>query len=360
MGYRAFIFTAALAACAHAAIIRVPGDQPTIQAGLDSASEGDTVLVASGTYTGAGNRNLDFRGRDLVLESEAGAEATVIDCERAGRGLSFHSGETAASVVNGFTIAAGMAREGGGVACLSSNPTFTDCTITNNSAESGGGVACHSSNPTLTDCTITNNSAESGGGVACLSSNPTLITCRIAANTVEMGGGGMGCIFSSPALTGCTITGNTTTYSHGGAIALFESLPRLTNCTINGNSATNGSGGSLWIFDSNPSLTNCILWGNEPDEISGAHHYPGDPRIRYCDVEGGWDDVGNINVDPLFVSIPGFSNLLRPGSPCIDAGDPSISDGVGDWHPRWPDWYPNGARSDMGAYGGPGNARWLP
>ena len=37
----------------------------------------------------------------------------------------------------------------------------------------------------------------------------------------------------------------------------------------------------------------------------------------------------------------------------------SGEDGLYDSHPRWPEWYPNGARSDMGAYGGPGNADWL-
>lgn len=55
----------------------------------------------------------------------------------------------------------------------------------------------------------------------------------------------------------------------------------------------------------------------------------------------------------------GFEYLLKPGSPCIDTGDPSIEDALYDRHPRWPDWYPDGARSDMGAYGGPGNRGWL-
>ena len=50
----------ALTTCARAAIVHVPGDQLTIQAGLDGAGAGDTVLVAPGVYSGEGNSNLDF------------------------------------------------------------------------------------------------------------------------------------------------------------------------------------------------------------------------------------------------------------------------------------------------------------
>ena len=75
----------------------------------------------------------------------------------------------------------------------------------------------------------------------------------------------------------------------------------------------------------------------------------------FSDILGGWEGKGNIDSDPLFHTFHGFSNLLHPGSPCIDSGDPMIEDGY-----DWPDWYQNNPRSDMGAYGGPGNVEWLP
>jgi hypothetical protein len=107
---------------------------------------------------------------------------------------------------------------------------------------------------------------------------------------------------------------------------------------------------------SDPIITNCILWGDLPDEI---YNSDSNPIVTYSDVEGGYPGEGNIDADPHFMTFHGFDYILDVGSPCIDTGAPTIEDGISDWHPRWPDWYPNGPRSDMGAYGGPGNKGWV-
>jgi flagellar hook assembly protein FlgD len=86
------IFVLAIVASAQAATIRVPGDQATIQAG---------------TYKGLGNKNLDLKGKAITVKSENGAGVTIIDCEGSGRGFNFKSGETAKSVISGFTITNG-------------------------------------------------------------------------------------------------------------------------------------------------------------------------------------------------------------------------------------------------------------
>lgn len=93
----------AAASLGSASTIHVPADQPTIQAGVNAAVDGDMVLVADGTYTGDGNRDMDFWGKAIVVMSENGAPETIIDC--AGDSLDphlafyFHSGEDVGSIV---------------------------------------------------------------------------------------------------------------------------------------------------------------------------------------------------------------------------------------------------------------------
>ena len=114
-----------MASIALSKVIRVPGDQPNIQAGIDAASDGDTVSVADGIYTGDGNRNLDFKGKAITVKSENGPSNCIIDCEGNGRGFYFHSNETEKSVVSGFTITNGSGIVfGGGIYCDHSSPTI--------------------------------------------------------------------------------------------------------------------------------------------------------------------------------------------------------------------------------------------
>jgi len=60
--------------------------------------------------------------------------------------------------------------------------------------------------------------------------------------------------------------------------------------------------------------------------------------VAYCDVQGGWEGLGNIDADPIFVGPEREDFNIRWHSPCIDAGDPDF--------PLDPD----GTRSDIGAF----------
>jgi len=64
-----------MAPAAFSATIHVPADQPTIQAGIDAAANGDTVLVAAGTY----NETINFMGKAITVASVSGPRDTIID-----------------------------------------------------------------------------------------------------------------------------------------------------------------------------------------------------------------------------------------------------------------------------------------
>ncbi|HUU94891.1 MAG TPA: right-handed parallel beta-helix repeat-containing protein [Phycisphaerae bacterium] len=162
------------------------GHYLTIQEGIDAAQDGDEVVVCDGVYTGPGNRDLDFGGKDITVGSANGPDNCIIDCQWLGRGFDFHNGETAASVVNGFTIRNGypLFAGGAGICCSSSSPTISNCRIMYNTAPGdGGGVACFYSSPTITACAITANTGDVGGGISCWESSPTITNSLIAGNT---------------------------------------------------------------------------------------------------------------------------------------------------------------------------------
>jgi hypothetical protein len=94
--------------------------------------------------------------------------------------------------------------------------------------------------------------------------------------------------------------------------------------------------------------------GRERRGVDSWNLYP-----TYCNVDGGYLGAGNIDARPRFVTYRGFDYVLHPDSPCVDSGDPAIEDDVYDADPRRPAGIVNGARSDMGAYGGNYNDGWV-
>jgi len=309
-------------------VIHVPGDYPTIQEGIDAALGGDIVEIADGTYTGFGNKDLDFFGKAITVRSASGdPELCVIDCEEDGRGLYFHSGEGEDSAVEGLTITNGYTNEnspsfnyGSGVYCEDSSPSLTNCIITGNTAEGsyaeGGGIHCNLSHPTLTNCMITDNMATGhsadGGGVWCGNgSNPTLFSCTITGNTATGGdytnGGGVYCREGSePKLTNCMIIGNTAGHnggqnSHGGGLFCNEhSNPTLINCTIRSNvvAANRGysSGGGIYCLGGNSLFMDCTIIDNKVDdregEGGGIYCQSNDLMLANCTISG--NEAGDI------------------------------------------------------------------
>ena len=294
-------------------------------------------------------------------------------------GASFGGGlnTTGSGVVNvtGCEFNGNAGGDGGGVYCAC-NAVFTDCVFTGNTAsDNGAGVYVFSALPEFYDCAFTENAGDKTGGGMQLDngSNALLLRCSFIRNTAPQGGAGLyNWQGSSPYIVDCLFLGNTST-SHGGAITnYYSSNPRLYNCLFCGNTAVYGgaicnrfsenpqvynstfcgnqavNGGAIGnTNESNLTAGNCIFWGNTATN-QGPQWYSDNSSalIGGCDIQdcggsgAGWDGAlgsdagGNIDLDPLYITLPNpgadlvwgtadddYGNLrLQGGSPCIDAG----------------------------------------
>lgn len=340
-------------------IIQVPADSSTIQAGINGAVSGDTVLVAPGTYY----EHLDYNCKGILVTSSAGAESTTIDKLYDGLPMvTFDSGEDSTSILDGFTIqnANNPEGNGGGITCHNySSPiirnnilrdnlahegagidvrNFSSPLIENNqiigdsAASGGGGIACHDfSDPTITgnlfrengaywmgggifcriDCSpmisqnlfIRNNAGNDGGAIYLrLRCSPTIVQNLMAKNVAGKAGAAIYCYAgSSPLIASNTIDGNNTLEWGGSITCHTGACPQVIN-----NIFTNELTGYGIHAEANsfPTITYCDVWNNAGGDYSGCS--PG---------------VGCILADPRFCDPDNDDYYLWHFSPCVGVGD---------------------------------------
>ncbi len=92
-----FVGLLLVATAANAAVILVPEDQPSIQAGINIANPGDTISVAAGTY----EEWLSFRGKDITVQSRDGAPTSMSNGWDAPLGLVSVLGVSGAAILQG-------------------------------------------------------------------------------------------------------------------------------------------------------------------------------------------------------------------------------------------------------------------
>jgi hypothetical protein len=251
----------------------------TIQAAVDEAIDGDSVLVTNGIYN-VGVRvtpNWSVKNRlvitnNITVASVSGAAVTVIE----GSGISAYGTTNAVrcvymnnGVLDGFTLRSGA--------------TYSHVMSAYGGNKGGGAVNMigAAAGTEVRNCIIRDNKAYDGGGVA----TGYGFTCGWVVN--------------------CLITGNSACY--GGATYWTV----LQNCTVVGNSASLNVAGTYC-----GAMTNSIVYGNSGN--SGNHL---SCTANYSCTVPLPSGIGNIAVSPLFVDGAGPNYRLLAASPCINAGD---------------------------------------
>jgi len=401
------------ATLSQAAIIHVPRDQPTIQAGITVAVTGDTVVVDPGTYF----ENVNFNGKAITVSSAGGPHVTIIDGGNVAPVVTFSQGETPGSVLKRFTLQHGTSTfetgyMAGGVYISSSSPTILGNIIQDNTAcGGGGGFAVEFGSPRIQNNMIVNNTQSGcsggigGGGISVGGAGTTQIIANLISNNAWTSGDGGGIsLFASGAVTikDNIITGNSASgvspAASGGGISMVNDSPALiVQNLIYGNSADQGAGIYLSVPSGSqgPTLVNNTIADNTIMQQGSAVYATGfDDQVQffnnlmigqrgqsalYCDSTyssqppavansdafsprgigfGGTcaqlaTQNGNISADPKFIN--NVSNFeLKPTSPVIDAGTnsvPNLPPKDLSRQPRIVDGDGNGtATIDMGAY----------
>jgi hypothetical protein len=303
--------------CVSAAIIHVPADHLTIQAAIDAATTGfDEVVVAPNTYS----ENIDLKGKAIILRSSGGAEVTTIDGGGSGSVVTCNSGETLATIIEGFTVTDG-------------NGTIQGTSRT------GGGILIDNADPTVRNCILLTNQADQGAGIWMNQSDALIERCRFEGNLAQTQlviaqgfGAGVYVVNSSPVIHNCLFVGNEALFDGSGVFVISNlqmSRPEIINCTFAQNVESviyTKPKDQLGVIDSFPVVFNCIIWDNNATSINLVN-----TAVNHCITEtivlGG---SGNSTQNPLFLDPDGPDDnpssfgdndyRLSCGSPAIDGG----------------------------------------
>ena len=357
-----------------------PAAFASIQDAVDAASDGFTVLVPDGVYTGPGNTDIQLFEKSITVKSENGPDTCVIDCQGGPRGFYLDSSQDCNMVIDGFTVTNALDdRWGGkGIYCIGySAPTIRNCIVTNCTSQpyndSGVGIQA-AAGTTVENCTLHGNSTgiyardrttimdclvtESyttgilcfgdsvkisscritenyGPGVLVRWSSVTIDNCLLSGNDVRSfypirlnSGAGVYCIQDSTLrLVNSAVVGNFAEYAGAGILCGDNSEVFVENCTIACNKSAGYAGGIYAFDDAQIDIYNSIVYGNSAAIASQIYLDNSDPMYE-CVLTSSYS---NVQAEPNDISLRYATLRWLTGNINVDPGfvDPGFWDPSG-------------------------------
>lgn len=319
-----FFLLPLLSFLSYAAVITVPGDYATIQGAINTAIDGNEIVVSPGTYV----ENINFGGKNIILRSTEPTNpsvvaSTIIDGNSSGTVVTFSGTELTSCVLSGFTIT-----RGGIFGACYGNGTLA--TIENNSIVNSLGNGMHNCDGAIQNNTISGNARGLSGCDGAIQNNTIsdnsnvwygggLANCQgviqnnsIIANSAPYGGGLYMC---NGTIQNNIISANNNGTFFGLGGGLNDCNGNIQNNTIYDNSSQSGGG----LADCSGTIRNCIIWQNSAS--SGAQLDDDCSTPSYSCIQD-WTGGGtrNISEDPELVDPANGDFHLQLTSPCVDAG----------------------------------------
>ena len=285
------------------------GDAATIQAGIDSSSAGDTVLVQCGTYYEWG---IHLTKSGIILVSETGEYGcATIDAQQQWNVIGCWDCDST-TVIQGFTITGGLTTEeqgppgaGAGMECNCSVRVVNCLFLDNLTYGYGGAVYIDGGAPRFENCVFIGNRAAQGGAIYSGTPRCTITGSTFVGNYSD-NSGTVYCSGSSPVIRRCTFYGNAARDGGSGISSLNFAAPQIDWTII-----AAGTSGSAVDCDqwSHPAFSCCDIYGNADGDWDG-----------YIASQNGAN--GNFSMEPLFCDAPRGNLTLESCSPCLPGSHP--------------------------------------
>ena len=233
-----------------------------IQAAINAAPDGATIRVSAGSYP-----PVVLSGRQVTLQSLAGAATTFIDGGGESRCVNMIAPGSGASLIEGFTLRNGRAGNGGAVNVVGAVLEIRSCVLRDNVATNvGGAVAALDAAVSIVDSEIRSNGALRGGAVHAEADSASVFVV----------------------IDGCLLTGNTAS-GVGGAMSNAGFL-RVVDSVVVANVAEQ-AGGGLWTQAGSVSeIGEAQFCRNTPVNLTGSYvDLGGNTFSQDCDADGVCD-----------------------------------------------------------------------